>query len=67
LAVAVAMEPDIVLKAEAHHIQDELAGQHARGKTVVDWFRLKEQEPNASLALEVDIERFWELMQAAMS
>ena len=67
LAVAVALEPDILRKAETYHTQVELVGQHARGQTVVDWFRSKEKEPNASLVLEVDIERFWELMQAAMS
>ena len=66
LAVAVALEPDIVRKAETHYIQVELAGQHTRGQTVVDWYGLTEQEPNVNLVLEVDMERFWELMQAAV-
>jgi purine nucleosidase len=66
LAVAVALEPDIVRKAEARYVQVELAGQHTRGQTAVDWYDLTEQEPNVNLVLEVDMERFWELMQAAV-
>jgi purine nucleosidase len=66
LAVAVALEPDIVLKAETHHVQVELAGQHTRGQTTVDWFDLTGHEPNANLVLEVDANRLWELMQAAL-
>jgi purine nucleosidase len=66
LAVAVALEPDIVRKAEAHYVQIELAGHYTRGQTVVDWNDQTGQEPNANLVLEVDTERFWELMQAAV-
>ena len=65
-AVAVALEPDIVRKAEAHHVQVELAGQHTRGHTAVDWFDITGQEPNVNLVLDVDMERFWELMQVAV-
>jgi purine nucleosidase len=66
LAVAVALEPDIVLKAQKHHVQVELAGYHTRGHTTVDWFNRTGQEPNANLALEMDTERFLELLQAAV-
>ncbi len=67
LAVAVALEPDIVRKAETHHVQVELAGQHTRGQTTVDWFDQSGHEPNVNLVLEMDTERLWELMQAAIS
>jgi purine nucleosidase len=66
LAVAVALEPDIVRKAEAHYVQVELAGQHTRGQTTVDWYDLTGHEPNVNLVLEMDTERLWELMQAAV-
>jgi purine nucleosidase len=66
LAVAVALEPDIVRKVEAHYVQIELAGHHTRGQTVVDWDDQTEHEPNVNLVLELDMERFWELMQAAV-
>jgi purine nucleosidase len=66
LAVAVALEPGIVRRAEAHHVEVELAGRHTRGQTVVDWSDRSGREPNADLVLELDRERLWELMQAAL-
>jgi purine nucleosidase len=66
LAVVVALEPDIVRKAEKRYVQVELAGYHTRGHTTVDWLNRTGQEPNANLALEMDTERFLELLQAAV-
>jgi purine nucleosidase len=66
LAVAVALEPDIVRKAETHYVQVELAGRHTRGQTTVDWFDRTGHEPNVNLVLEMDAKRLWELMQAAV-
>jgi purine nucleosidase len=66
LAVAVALEPDIVRRAEAHHVQVELSGRYTRGQTVVDWMDRTGQEPNVNLVLEMDTDRLWELMQAAV-
>jgi purine nucleosidase len=66
LAAAVALEPDIVRQAQTHHVRVELAGHHTRGQTVVDWHDRTEGRPNVDLVLEVDRERFWELMQAAV-
>lgn len=66
LAMAVALKPDIVRLAEAHHVRVELAGQHTRGQTVVDWYDQTGHEPNANLVLEVDGERYWNLMWAAV-
>jgi purine nucleosidase len=66
LAVAVALEPDIVREAEKRYVQVELAGYHTRGHTTVDWLNRTGQEPNANLVLEMDTERLWELMQAAV-
>jgi purine nucleosidase len=66
LAIAVALEPDIVRQAEAHRVQVELAGTHTRGQTTVDWFDRTGQEPNVELVLELDTERLWELLHAAV-
>ena len=49
-----------------HHVQVELAGHHTRGQTPVDWFDQTGLEPNINLVLEVDTQRLWELMQAAV-
>jgi purine nucleosidase len=66
LAVAVALEPDIVRKAEQHYVQVELVGQHTRGQTPVDWRDRSGHEANVNLVLEVDRDRFWELMVAGL-
>jgi len=66
LAVAVALEPGIVRRAEMHYVRVELAGQHTRGQTPVDWYDRTGREPNVNLILEVDTERVWELMMAAV-
>jgi len=66
LAVAVALDPGIVRKAETHYVQIELAGHHTRGQTAVDWFDRTGREPNVNLVLEMDAKRVWELMLAAV-
>lgn len=63
LAVAAAIEPDIVTKAEVHAVQIELAGQHTRGQSTVDWWDRSGQTPNVNLVLEMDRERLWALLR----
>jgi purine nucleosidase len=65
LAMAVALEPDIVLEAEQHHVQVELAGEHTRGATSVDWYDRTGREPNVNLVLRLDQARLWDLLRAA--
>lgn len=67
LAVAVALEPGIVTASERHFTTVELGGRQTRGQTVVDWFDSSKQPANAELILEVDHDRLWELMQAAVA
>lgn len=67
LAMAVAIEPDIVTRREARAVTVELAGAHGRGLTSVDWGGLTKQPANVDIILEVDFERFWRLMQASVA
>jgi purine nucleosidase len=66
LAVAAALEPDIVLKSEKHRVEVELAGKHTRGHTTVDWFDRSGKDPNVDVILEMDKDRLWEMLQAAI-
>jgi len=66
LAMAVALQPDIVTRAEDHHIAVELEGQLTRGATVVDWESRGAHAPNARIALEVDQARFEALVASAL-
>lgn len=61
-----ALEPDIVRRAETRNVKVELAGHHTRGQTVVDWFDRTGDTTNVNVVLESDPERLWELMQAAI-
>lgn len=63
LALAVAVEPGIVKKAEKRHVSIELHGSQTRGQTVVDWYGSTQNPPNTEIILEVDQNRFVELME----
>ncbi len=67
LAMAAAIEPSIVLKAEHKFLEVELRGQHSRGQTVVDWTNSQKRLPNVELVLEMDKARLWELFQMALN
>lgn len=67
LAMAVVLEPEIVQRAETRYVEIELAGQCTRGQTVIDWYGLTDRPHNATLVLEVDRERFMELMKLSLA
>ena len=66
LAMAVALAPDIVARAEMRHVAIETAGALTRGATVVDWEDRLGRRPNARIVLDVDRERFEALAASAL-
>ena len=66
LAMAVALQPDIVTRAEERHVAIELAGTHTRGATVVDWESRMGIAANARIVLDVDQTRFEALVAAGL-
>ncbi len=62
LALAVALEPDIVRQREARALRVELAGSHCRGQTTVDWYGITGASPHVHIVLEVDHTRWQELV-----
>ncbi len=66
LAMAAALEPEIVRRKATHHVAVELSGALTRGQTCVDWYGMSGKQPNVELALEMNTERVWELLQAAL-
>jgi len=66
LAMAVALDPGIVAKAETRHVAIELAGALTRGATVVDWEGRLGNAPNARIVLNVDHRRFEALVGEAV-
>lgn len=66
LAMAVALEPGIVRRAELRPVGVELAGTLTRGATVVDWEGRSGRPPNANIVLEVDQPRFEALVASGL-
>jgi len=67
LTLAVALEPEIVQRFETHYIEIELAGKLTRGQTVVDWDNLTGHSHNVKVVMEINRERFWELMKQSLA
>jgi purine nucleosidase len=67
LAMAVALEPGIVTRAETHAVSVELGGRLTRGQTTVDWLNRSGRPANVEIVLEVNRERFIELMEAGLA
>jgi inosine-uridine nucleoside N-ribohydrolase len=63
LALAVAIEPEIVTSSEKKHISIELHGSQTRGQTVVDWYGRTQNPPNTEIILDLDQNRFIQLME----
>jgi purine nucleosidase len=66
LAMAVALEPQLVLRSEQHHVAVELDGRLTRGSTVVDWEDRLGRPANARIILDIDQDRFAILVQRAL-
>ena len=66
LAMAVALEPDIIREATSRYVQVELESRLTRGQTVVDWFDIESRPANASFVLNLDRDRFLELIKLGL-
>ena len=53
LAMAVALRPEVMVRAQEHHVEIVLHGA-ARGATLVDWENRSGKAPNARIAVDVD-------------
>jgi len=67
LAMAVVVQPDLVTKSELRAVAVELHGAHTRGQTTVDWFGLTGHASTVNIVLELNYERFWKMMRAAIA
>jgi purine nucleosidase/pyrimidine-specific ribonucleoside hydrolase len=64
-AVALVAEPGVVRCVDAF-LAIETEGRWTRGATVVDLRGRLGREPNARIALELDVARFWDVVVAAV-
>lgn len=66
LAMAVAVDPAVVVRSERRHVAVELDGRLTRGATVVDWAGRLGRPANANVVLELDQARFSALVRRAL-
>ena len=66
LAMAVAIDPAVVIRSERRAVAVELDGRLTRGATVVDWSGRLGRPVNANVVLELDQERFAAMVQRAL-
>ncbi|MEO7012926.1 MAG: nucleoside hydrolase [Dokdonella sp.] len=67
LAMAVALEPEIISEARECHVGIEMTGGLTRGATVVDWEGRLQRPANARIILGVDQARFEARIKAALA
>jgi purine nucleosidase/pyrimidine-specific ribonucleoside hydrolase len=63
--VALLIEPDL-MRCQDTFVAVEIEGRWTRGMTVVDLHGRLGREPNARVALELDVPRFWDLVIGAL-
>ena len=66
LAMAVALAPEGLTRAETRHVAVETEGRLSRGATVVDWAGRNGQAPNARIALSYDQAAFEARIRSAL-
>ncbi len=66
LAMAVALDPSIVVRSEKRAVAVELDGRLTRGATVVDWEARMGRPAQANIVLEVDQPRFAAMVRRAL-
>jgi purine nucleosidase len=59
LAVAAALDPTLI-RTESLAVQVELGGSFTSGETVTDWRRVWGREPNLDIAVQADVDVFFE-------
>ena len=65
VAMAVALEPELVTGRVQHHVSIELSGRLSRGLTVVDWLDASGRPKNGDIVMEIDHQRLLALASMA--
>ncbi len=66
LAMAVALDPSIIMRSETRAVAVELDGRLTRGATVVDWSSRLGRTAQANIVLEVDHARFAAMVRRSL-
>ena len=66
ITVAMLIDPAVVTTVRSH-LDIEVDGTHTRGATSVDLIGALGAEPNATIAMDLDPDRFWALIEEAVA
>ena len=67
LAMAITLQTEGVLEAMSRPLAVEIAGQHTRGATIVDWNRQGGAPDNVDILVQYDQTRFEGMLEAALA
>ena len=62
MTIAYLIDPS-VLTVKPMHCQVDLRSTESYGRTNCDYFNYHKREPNVNVAVEVDVERFWDIIE----
>lgn len=67
LAMAITLDPDLILEQEKRHVMVELQGKYTRGQTVVNYTRFATDKANTYIVRKVDMQGVLQLYEAMLS
>jgi purine nucleosidase len=67
LAMAIALQPDLILKREPRYVSVELDGSLTRGQTVIDHLGLSGRVPNVDIITEIDVPGVYRLYRQMLA
>jgi inosine-uridine nucleoside N-ribohydrolase len=65
-AVAWLIDPGIV-PTRRMRVDIETTAEFSYGRTICDWYGVTRREPNAEVGVDLEVERFWDLMVGALA
>lgn len=66
LAMAVALDHDLILEQERRPVTVALVGEHTRAQTIVDYRFRTEAVPNVDIVTRVDVDGFYQLLRRTL-
>lgn len=67
LAMAIALEPDLIVESQHLHVTIELQGMLTRGQTVVDYMGISQRAPNVHVVTALNTEGVYDLFYRMLS
>lgn len=67
LAMAVTLEPGLIVESQHHYVTVEVQGTHTRGQTIVDYTNVTGKTPNVQIVTEIDTAGVYRLFEQMLA